>query len=124
MIIWDKFLYFSLGHVICVPTVTVYDFVYVCHIWYFTPFNDLSLGLLHIGGLRTALYNYLFAKSHKNGKFIIRVEDTDQTRIIPGAIEHMLSTLDWAGIVPDESPLHSGSYGPYIQSSRLSLYSK
>ena len=81
-------------------------------------------GFVHIGGLRTALYNYLFAKNHNNGKFILRIEDTDQTRIVPGATEHLLSILEWAGVVPDESPLHGGNYGPYVQSQRLSYYNK
>ena len=79
---------------------------------------------MHIGGLRTALYNYLYAKSSQNGKFIVRIEDTDQNRLVTGATEHLLSTLSWAGLEPDESPVHGGDYGPYLQSERLHHYSK
>lgn len=80
-------------------------------------------GFLHLGGLRTALYNYLFAKSN-DGKFVVRIEDTDQTRIVANAQERLLQNLDWAGIKPDESVLHGGAFGPYVQSQRLDLYSK
>lgn len=76
---------------------------------------------MHLGGLRTALYNYLFAKQH-NGKFILRVEDTDQSRLVEGAAEQLCKDLEWAGIVPDEGPFHGGEFGPYVQSQRLSLY--
>ena len=76
---------------------------------------------LHIGGLRTALYNYVFAKQHK-GVFILRIEDTDQTRYVEGAEAYIQECLKWAQIEPDESPLHAGSYGPYRQSERLHLY--
>lgn len=80
------------------------------------------LGYLHLGGLRTALYNYLFAKAN-NGKFILRIEDTDQSRIIEGATEQLCTDLEWAGIIPDEGPdKYGGSYGPYIQSKRLDIY--
>jgi glutamyl-tRNA synthetase len=81
------------------------------------------LGFLHLGGLRTALFNYLFAKS-KNGKFIIRIEDTDQSRLVEGATEQLIEDLEWVGIRADESPLISGNYGPYIQSQRLDIYQK
>ena len=84
----------------------------------------VNLGFVHIGGLRTALYNYLFAKSFKDGKFIIRIEDTDQSRVVPGAVQHLMKTLKWVGIKPDESPVDGGDYGPYLQSSRLHHYSK
>ena len=93
--------------------------------YYSVPTNvEIISGFLHIGGLRTALYNYLFAKSHKNGKFIIRIEDTDQSRFVPGATEHLLSILKWAGLDPDESPADGGDYGPYFQSKRLHHYTK
>lgn len=76
---------------------------------------------MHLGGLRTALINYLFAKAN-NGKFIIRIEDTDQTRTVPDAQQHLFEILEWAGIVPDESVIHGGDYGPYVQSQRLEIY--
>eukprot|EP00808_Paulinella_micropora_P014824 g57614.t1 len=78
-------------------------------------------GQLHLGGLRTALFNYLLAKRH-NGKFILRIEDTDQTRLVPGAAEQLSKTLEHFGLVPDEGPRTGGPYGPYTQSERLELY--
>lgn len=78
-------------------------------------------GHLHLGGLRTALYNYLFARSN-NGTFILRIEDTDQTRTVPGTIEKLQDDLLWTGIIPDEDPTRGGPVGPYVQSSRLELY--
>lgn len=78
-------------------------------------------GYLHLGGLRTALYNYLFAKKLK-GKFILRIEDTDQSRLVEGAAEQLCKDLEWAGIVPDEGPFHGGDHGPYVQSQRVELY--
>lgn len=78
-------------------------------------------GHLHIGGARTALFNYLFAK-HYNGKFIFRLEDTDLERNIPGGEASQLDNLEWLGIIPDESPLNPGPYGPYRQTERLDLY--
>lgn len=74
-----------------------------------------------MGGLRTALYNYLFARAN-SGKFIIRIEDTDQTRIVQGASEAIENDLAWVGIEADESPSKGGSHGPYIQSQRLINY--
>ncbi|XP_076821392.1 nondiscriminating glutamyl-tRNA synthetase EARS2, mitochondrial-like isoform X2 [Clavelina lepadiformis] len=85
-------------------------------------FAPSPTGFLHIGGLRTALYNYLFAKSHPNGKFIVRIEDTDQARVVAGAAANLLSILEWTGIKADESPFHGGKYGPYTQSERLQSY--
>lgn len=76
-------------------------------------FAPSPTGFLHIGGLRTALYNFLFAKHH-GGVFLLRIEDTDRTRLVPGGLENILKTLEWAGIKWDE--------GPYIQSERLELY--
>lgn len=75
-----------------------------------------------MGGLRTALFNYLFAKS-KNGSFIIRIEDTDRTRFVEGATEKLIKDLEWVGLHADESPLTpDAKYGPYIQSERLAIY--
>lgn len=78
-------------------------------------------GQLHLGGFRTALYNYLFAKS-KGGKYILRIEDTDQTRVVDGAVEQLQEDLKWLGIEFDEEPIKNGPYGPYIQSERLENY--
>ena len=92
------------------------------------PLNEVRVrfapsptGPLHMGGVRTALYNYLFAKKHK-GTFIIRIEDTDQTRFVQGAQEYILDSLKWCGISPEEGPGIGGDYGPYIQSQRKSSY--
>lgn len=84
-------------------------------------FAPSPTGYLHVGGLRTALYNYLFARHH-NGKFILRIEDTDQTRLVEGAVENLISALHWAGIDYDEGPGKEGDCGPYIQSQRVELY--
>jgi len=86
-------------------------------------FAPSPTGYLHIGGLRTALYNYLFAKQN-NGHLILRIEDTDRTRLVDGAIENLISTLSWTGIEFDEGPHKSGDYGPYTQSERLDIYHK
>lgn len=86
-------------------------------------FAPSPTGYLHLGGLRTALYNFLFAKS-RQGKFILRIEDTDQSRLVPGAARQLEEVLAWSGIVPDESPLLGGQYGPYNQSERLEIYQK
>ncbi|MGA0384592.1 MAG: glutamate--tRNA ligase [Flavobacteriaceae bacterium] len=86
-------------------------------------FAPSPTGPLHIGGLRTALYNYLLAKQ-KGGAFVLRIEDTDQNRYVEGAEEYIQQTLAWAGIPPDESPKHPGRFGPYRQSERLSIYGK
>ncbi|XP_048247222.1 probable glutamate--tRNA ligase, mitochondrial isoform X2 [Haliotis rufescens] len=89
-------------------------------------FAPSPTGMLHLGGLRTALYNYLFAKSKPGGKFLLRIEDTDQTRLVPNAIEKLEDMLSWAGISPDEGPSQGGSYGPYkqvlIKSDRFPTY--
>ncbi|KAG8221957.1 hypothetical protein J437_LFUL007798 [Ladona fulva] len=84
-------------------------------------FAPSPTGLLHLGSIRTALYNYLFAKSC-GGKFILRIEDTDQSRIVHGAMEQLEEDLEWIGLKPDEGPTHGGPYGPYIQSQRLDTY--
>ena len=80
-------------------------------------FAPSPTGGLHLGGVRTVLYNYLFAKN-KGGEFIVRIEDTDQTRFVAGAEQYIFDCLKWCGIEPDESPLHGGNYGPYRQSER------
>jgi glutamyl-tRNA synthetase len=84
-------------------------------------FAPSPTGGLHLGGVRTVLYNYLFAKKH-NGDFIVRIEDTDQTRYVPGAEEYIFNCLQWTGLVPDESTMHGGAYGPYRQSERKAIY--
>ncbi|MGJ1204736.1 glutamate--tRNA ligase [Sphingobacterium lactis] len=84
-------------------------------------FAPSPTGGLHLGGVRTALFNYLFAKHHQ-GDFILRVEDTDQTRFVPGAEEYIMECLAWCGLNPDESPQHGGNYGPYRQSERKPSY--
>lgn len=84
-------------------------------------FAPSPTGALHIGGLRTALYNYLFAKK-MGGKFLLRIEDTDQTRFVPGAETYIQEALDWLGIPPDESPWKPGTVGPYRQSERKESY--
>lgn len=84
-------------------------------------FAPSPTGGLHLGGVRTALFNYLFAKHHK-GDFIVRIEDTDQSRLVPGAEEYIFNCLKWCGIEPDEGPLNGGSFEPYRQSERKSLY--
>ena len=85
-------------------------------------FAPSPTGFLHLGGLRTALFNYLLARKQPEGKFILRIEDTDRTRIVPSAIESLQKTLRWAGIDYDEGPDKPGNYGPYIQSQRLNIY--
>ncbi len=86
-------------------------------------FAPSPTGGLHLGGVRTALFNYLFARQ-QGGTFVLRVEDTDQTRFVPGAEEYIQECLQWCGIEPDESPLHGGAYGPYRQSERKQNYRK
>ena len=84
-------------------------------------FAPSPTGPLHMGGVRTALYNYLFAKKH-NGTFIIRIEDTDQTRFVAGAQDYIMDALNWCGIMPTEGPGIGGEFGPYVQSERMALY--
>lgn len=85
-----------------------------------SPFQFCK-GYLHLGGLRTALYNFLFTRKH-NGKFLLRIEDTDQSRVIQGATEQIQKDLEWAGIEIDEGPANGGDFGPYLQSERLQKY--
>jgi len=84
-------------------------------------FAPSPTGGLHLGGVRTVLFNYLFAKKHK-GDFILRIEDTDQSRYVEGAEQYILDCLNWCGIIPDESPVVGGPYAPYRQSERKPLY--
>jgi len=86
-------------------------------------FAPSPTGPLHMGGVRTALYNYLLAKKH-GGRFILRIEDTDQKRFVPGAIEYIREALEWSGIVPDEGYGYGGDYGPYRQSERKAIYDR
>jgi glutamyl-tRNA synthetase len=86
-------------------------------------FAPSPTGPLHIGGMRTALFNYLYAKKN-GGDFILRIEDTDQNRFVPGAEEYIAKSLKWCGLNPDESPEIGGEYGPYRQSERKKLYKK
>ena len=74
-----------------------------------------------MGGVRTALYNYLFARKNQ-GDFILRIEDTDQTRFVPGAEDYITESLNWCGISPDEGPDNPGTKGPYRQSERKEIY--
>ncbi len=85
-------------------------------------FAPSPTGFLHIGGLRTALYNYLFARSQPGGKFILRIEDTDQNRYVEGAEEDIIRSLEWCGMKVDEGPKNPGDVGPYRQSERKELY--
>ena len=86
-------------------------------------FAPSPTGGLHLGGMRTVLYNYLFAKKY-NGDFVLRIEDTDQSRYVAGAEEYIFNCLKWAGLEPTESSVHGGDYGPYHQSERKELYKK
>jgi len=86
-------------------------------------FAPSPTGPLHIGSLRTALYNYLFAKKN-SGVFILRIEDTDQNRKVDKAEEYIMEALNWSKLVPDESPVHPGMFGPYRQSERKKIYNK
>ncbi|MFA6507363.1 MAG: glutamate--tRNA ligase [Treponemataceae bacterium] len=81
-------------------------------------------GLQHIGGVRTALFNYLFAHSPAGGKFILRLEDTDQTRTTPEAVQNLYDTFEWLGVKWDEGPDVGGPYASYVQSERFDLYKK
>ena len=77
-------------------------------------FAPSPTGQLHLGGFRTALFNFLFARQNKGGKFLLRIEDTDRTRLVPGAEEKLIQVLEWAGITPDENVVR--------QSDRLHFY--
>ncbi|MFM1932610.1 MAG: Glutamyl-tRNA synthetase, partial [Bacteroidota bacterium] len=86
-------------------------------------FAPSPTGPLHIGGVRTALYNYLFARHH-GGTFILRIEDTDQQRFVPGAEEYILEALKWCGIEPTEGVGYGGAFAPYRQSERKAMYAQ
>ena len=86
-------------------------------------FSPSPTGLLHVGGLRTALFNWLFAR-HSGGAFILRIEDTDQSRYDPQAVPDLLASLRWLGLDWDEGPEVGGEYGPYFQSQRLDIYQR
>jgi glutamyl-tRNA synthetase len=86
-------------------------------------FAPSPTGPLHIGGLRTALFNYLFARKN-GGVFILRIEDTDQTRYVEGAEDYIKGALDWCGLTPDEGPSQGGGFGPYRQSERKDQYQR
>ncbi|MBA3825340.1 MAG: glutamate--tRNA ligase, partial [Ktedonobacterales bacterium] len=88
-----------------------------------TRFAPSPTGLPHIGGLRTTVFSWLLAR-HSNGQFLLRVEDTDQARTVPGAVENLLHGLEWMGIIPDEGPFVGGPVGPYYQSERKELYAQ
>ena len=84
-------------------------------------FAPSPTGYLHVGGLRTALYNYLFARRN-GGTFVLRIEDTDRARYVEGAVENLIQTLAWAGLDYDEGPLRGGPGAPYVQSERTEIY--
>ncbi|MCF6366655.1 MAG: glutamate--tRNA ligase [Bacteroidales bacterium] len=86
-------------------------------------FAPSPTGPLHMGGVRTALFNYLFAKKHK-GAFLLRIEDTDQTRYVEGAEDYIMKSLEWCGIKVDEGIKEGGDFGPYKQSERREIYKK
>lgn len=86
-------------------------------------FAPSPTGALHIGGVRTALYNYLFARQH-GGDLIFRIEDTDSNRFVPGAEEYIIESFRWLGIKFDEGVSFGGNYGPYRQSERRDIYKK
>ena len=86
-------------------------------------FAPSPTGYLHVGGLRTALYNYIFAKQN-NGNLILRIEDTDQSRKVKGAIDNLISSLKKCGIIVDKGPAEYSKDSLFIQSNRLSIYHK
>ena len=86
-------------------------------------FAPSPTGALHIGGVRTALYNYLFARQH-GGELIFRIEDTDSSRFVPGAEEYIIESFKWLGIQFDEGVSFGGEHGPYRQSERRDIYKK
>ncbi len=86
-----------------------------------TRFAVSPTGFMHVGGVRTALFSYLYAKAH-HGRFILRIEDTDKSREVDGAVEHIMEALEWLGLRWDEGPKVGGSHGSYVQSERLDFY--
>ena len=87
-----------------------------------TRFAPSPTGMMHIGNLRTALYEFLVARSN-NGRFILRIEDTDRGRLVEGSVDVIFNTLKDVGLTHDEGPDIGGDYGPYIQSKRVDIYS-
>lgn len=85
-----------------------------------TRFAPSPTGYLHIGGLRTALYSYLYAKK-TGGRFILRIEDTDRERLVEGSVENILKTMKETGLIYDEGPDVGGEFGPYVQSERKTI---
>ncbi|HEX8994305.1 MAG TPA: glutamate--tRNA ligase family protein, partial [Candidatus Paceibacterota bacterium] len=88
-----------------------------------TRFAPSPTGFMHVGGVRTAIFAWLFARKH-GGRFLLRIEDTDKEREVAGSIEHIIESLRWLGITWDEGPDVGGPYGPYLQSQRLDIYKK
>ena len=88
-----------------------------------TRYAPSPTGFMHVGNLRSAIFEYLTAK-HEGGTFVLRIEDTDQERKVPGAVEFIYETLQLCGLTIDEGPNNEGKYGPYVQSERLELYQK
>ncbi len=88
-----------------------------------TRFAPSPTGFIHVGSVYAAMLDYAFAKKHQ-GQFVLRIEDTDQKRLVKGAEERIYQGLEWLGLIPDESPKHGGPYGPYRQSERLEIYQK
>ncbi len=86
-------------------------------------FAPSPTGYLHVGGARTALYNFLFARKH-GGQFLLRIEDTDRTRYVPDSVQDIMESLRWLGIEWDEGPDKGGPVGPYVQSERVEIYRK
>ncbi|KAK3925815.1 putative glutamate--tRNA ligase, mitochondrial [Frankliniella fusca] len=105
----------------CIPSIILHSSIRKYSNSVRVRFAPSPTGRIHLGGLRTALYNFLFARA-TGGKFVIRIEDTDQARLVPGAAEAIEKDLLWTGIKADESPSEGGKYGPYIQSQRLNHY--
>lgn len=86
-----------------------------------TRFAPSPTGFVHIGSLRTVLYNYLYTKQN-DGKFMLRIEDTDRARFVEGSVENLQNVLASVGLIPDEGPNNPGDKGPYFQSERLDIY--
>ena len=109
--------------IICTFAQILYDLVNMAERKVRVRFAPSPTGALHIGGVRTALYNYLFARQH-GGELVFRIEDTDSTRFVPGAEEYIIESFKWLGIKFDEGVSFGGNYGPYRQSERRDIYKK
>ena len=109
--------------IICTFAQILYDLVNMAERKLRVRFAPSPTGALHIGGVRTALYNYLFARQH-GGDLVFRIEDTDSTRFVPGAEEYIIESFKWLGIKFDEGVSFGGNYGPYRQSERRDIYKK